>query len=564
MGWHILEMIAAMTVVLASWAALAALLVGTGLLARRAWGLRGNDVGASAAAFWTGLAIAVGLLQLWHLLLPAGPAALGLLAAAAAAGFALAGRGLLRSLGDAARRHKLAAVAMALLALWLANRATGPCRHTDSGLYHLQVVRWYRQYPVVPGLGNLHVRYASNNANLLLAAATDAGPLRDRSAHVVNSLLICALLAHAVAGAARLRSADHARRARGAFDAALLVMGLQMSNHWMVSSHSTDVLPAVCSAVAASHLVALLLGGDRDDRRRGGRTVLVVALLAAAVCGKLTAAPFALAATALVAVWWLRAGRPGGARTVLWALAAVGLLLGPWVAHGLILSGWAVYPLPVLSTGADWRVPVDLVRSEWDYIAGSGRSFGVLTSWNAWKALAGRWQRDVLVPAGVALVAAGAWALLRLRRRPGRKSAPWVMLLPTAAAIAAWLAVSPQRRLGFHLIWIAAGTLLAMLAAAARPRPGRRTLTLLLAVWAALGVANLKKFYTPPAAGGFHPTPSADLREVRTRWGLRVPVAPGGYCWDAPIPCTPHAHRNLRLRRERDLSSGFRIQPPDR
>ena len=34
---------------------------------------------------------------------------------------------------------------------------------SDTGLYHAQSIKWIRNYPVVPGLGNLHGRFAFNS-----------------------------------------------------------------------------------------------------------------------------------------------------------------------------------------------------------------------------------------------------------------------------------------------------------------------------------------------------------------------------------------------------------------
>ncbi|MGC9453657.1 MAG: LIC_10190 family membrane protein [Phycisphaerae bacterium] len=553
---QLLEMAGAMSLVLAAWAAMAVLLTGAGLLLLRVASRRRPS---PARAFWAGLAVTVGFLQVWHLFLPASVVALPALACAAVVGFAIAGRGAAAAVPRLFRQRKLLLIAAVLAAVWLSNRAIGPCRHTDSGLYHLQVVRWYRSYPAVPGLGNLHRRYASNNANLLLAASLEAGPLAGRSAHVVNSLLIYALLMHGLAGAGRVFSHDRSRRAHGVFDVTLAVMAVQMSNHWMVSSHSTDVLPAVCSVVAASQLVGLLCGACRRSQRPGC-IVVAAALLAAAVCGKLTAAPFAAAAGLLLAGWWLAAGRPGGVRTAATAAGVAVLLTASWVVHGLVLSGWAVYPLPILAAEVDWRMPVGMVRREWRYIGRAGRAFGPLSRWVSWLELAGRWQRDVLFPAAVAILAAAVLSVMCIRRRAVRTLHLWLLLIPAVVGIAAWLILSPQRRLGFHLVWMFAASMVAMLAAGAWPRPGRRTLTALLVIWAALGVANLKKVYTPPVAGGFHRPPSSELTATETPCGLRVLVPEDGFCWDAPIPCTPRVHPGLRLRREGDLSSGFRIE----
>ncbi len=46
-----------------------------------------------------------------------------------------------------------------------------------------------------------------------------------------------------------------------------------------------------------------------------------------------------------------------------------------------------------------------------------------------------------------------------------------------------------------------------------------------------------------------------------TRWGLAVNVpVEGELCWDAPLPCaSPPILVGLRLRREGDLGSGFRV-----
>ena len=41
-----------------------------------------------------------------------------------------------------------------------------------------------------------------------------------------------------------------------------------------------------------------------------------------------------------------------------------------------------------------------------------------------------------------------------------------------------------------------------------------------------------------------------------------VPEGPGIPLWDAPLPATVEPRRNLRLRREGDLGSGFALDPP--
>jgi hypothetical protein len=63
-----------------------------------------------------------------------------------------------------------------LFVLWAANRCAGPLTLYDSGMYHAPTVEWFKAYPVVPGLGNLHGRLAFNPSGLLFAAMLDRGP----------------------------------------------------------------------------------------------------------------------------------------------------------------------------------------------------------------------------------------------------------------------------------------------------------------------------------------------------------------------------------------------------
>ena len=43
-------------------------------------------------------------------------------------------------------------------------------QHTDTGIYHAQAIRWYEEYGLVKGLGNLQQHFAYNSAYLAYAA----------------------------------------------------------------------------------------------------------------------------------------------------------------------------------------------------------------------------------------------------------------------------------------------------------------------------------------------------------------------------------------------------------
>ena len=59
--------------------------------------------------------------------------------------------------------------------------------HYDSGLYHIQAVKWIEQYAVVPGLGNLHGRLAFNPNLFNLTAGFSFSQFFNQPIYAVNS-----------------------------------------------------------------------------------------------------------------------------------------------------------------------------------------------------------------------------------------------------------------------------------------------------------------------------------------------------------------------------------------
>ena len=66
---------------------------------------------------------------------------------------------------------------------------------SDTLLYHAQIVRWIEEYPIVPGLGNLHDRLAYNSSFHMLASFLDIGAFQDKSFHGFNSFFFLLLQA---------------------------------------------------------------------------------------------------------------------------------------------------------------------------------------------------------------------------------------------------------------------------------------------------------------------------------------------------------------------------------
>lgn len=164
--------------------------IGIGCLTLRALGLRRLDADRVLLAGFAGYAAVIAILQVWHLRLPVGVPALWLLLAGGLTGLALYANQLFAGTLRSLRRHPLAWSLATLTVLWMANVASGPCQFGDTGMYHLPMARWLVEYPIVPGLANLHGRFGFNNASLLHAALFECGPFEGRSHHFVNGPLV--------------------------------------------------------------------------------------------------------------------------------------------------------------------------------------------------------------------------------------------------------------------------------------------------------------------------------------------------------------------------------------
>lgn len=546
-----LETVIALFLILASWAVLAAGLVGLGSLVLR---LVSAEPGPAWRSFWVGFAAAIAVLQVWHIVAPVDGRALAVLGGLSITGLAVSRPWREANLGGTSWRVVLM---LAAVTVWLADRSLGP-PVGDAGLYHLSAIRWASEHAVVPGLANLHVRLGFNNPSLLWTAVVDVGGL---GTHVSISLLVVAVALRGLVGLVRLAagSATHA----DIYWALLLAPAAAQA----VTLHELRI--STPDPDAAMALVAMAAGGEFVEStfrptRNGAFAAVVLAVLAA--CLKLSAAPFAVLVAAIV-VW--RRQAPLAAVV----MAGVALVV-PWVVRGVIMTGYPLYPLAVGRLPVDWRMPearvtwaADLVRTHfmppvaWDLSKGGSWIRG----WLLWQLT--RSPELLLVPALTAV------AMARLVRR---HRVLW-LVLPCAASLAFWFR-TPAPRFAYGFVWIVAAVL-GVAVVASEDHGGRShgrvfvaavVLALLpiahrLAAWSVAGDWSRVRetLVLRPATGtGFEAAPEPDLTTFTTRSGLVVWVPrDGDQVWDAPLPATPEPLPGLALRRAPGLDGGFVLGP---
>jgi hypothetical protein len=205
--------------IIAYMAFLAVVFTGLGLAFQKLFHIESVDLDKSLNAFWVGFAITVGVLQIWHFFLPITGYALLIVTFGGAAGLWWNRTSILEFARTKSRRQiGLGAASALLIAVWAANHSAGPPTARDSAIYHISAVRWNTNFPVVPGLANLHGRLGFNSSVTLYDALLEWGPWCGCSNHVANGLLLFVFLLQILGGAARIARVSHRQMAPYVFD----------------------------------------------------------------------------------------------------------------------------------------------------------------------------------------------------------------------------------------------------------------------------------------------------------------------------------------------------------
>ena len=556
--------------VLAGWAVVGALLYGVGCLVAR-WLGPAHDAPAGPAReqpigplvrFWLGWAAVIGLLQLWHFAFPVDGRVYFVLGPLGVLGLFSRRAALVEAARRAATtpRGALGAAVAALVAACAAALALRrPC-NPDSCLYHIATLRWFEQYPIIPGLGNVHLRLAFNHSYYLYASLFDTGPLRGHGEHLPNGLLLLSILVPAAASLPTVLDWRRPQPNSSYLTVALAGVLVDLLLGCNLPSPTADVAVATTGTV----LILLAIGPAADGApftpfRLRALGVIAIAAVIAKPSAVIVAAPFAL--YALVEAWRGEASRGTWRGTAAALAIAAAVLVVPWLVRGAVLSGYPLFPSEIGDLGLSWRVPAGVGPRELLYERAFARlradaDFTADYPWvRHWLRLEWLENREFLIPAATLLVAGLFAAILALRQRrplPMARSA-----VPVGAALVLWWALAPDPRFAVPLLWCAAclAVLFALELAHWRTDLAPRAARVLLAAAVVAGAFAEQWRISLSFRNGFEPPGPERYAEGRLGSGEPVHVF-RGCCLDPP--CVVFGNpANLYLRRPGDFSSGF-------
>lgn len=470
-------------------------------------------------------------------------------------------------------------------AAWVALRAMNPHHFYDTGLYHLNAVKWLNSYAIVPGLGNLHGRLGFNQSIFTYAASLNFYPYLNHAINLVNSSLVILLFAECMWRYSEFFQKqmrddvwDYIRVAP--FVAGLAFVFFLVSQAKQLSSMSPDFAVSILQIVITIYFLDVVADYFRGVDN-SARIKLLLLLAASTTTVKLSAIVHAGMLTT-VCFWFYR--RQGSSRSdrnlrsYLPVLLACAVILLVWIGRGYLTSGYPFYPSSIGRIPTEWSVPVSQAEKDRFIVTGWARyptpGFEkVFADWqwlDYWlkKLVERHFTWIIIIPfiTGAIFVSLALYYLLREGGDLGRREMRLLALpLPALGGMVFWFLLAPDPRFAQAIFWgfsLSSAMMLIWLHVDGPRRmlSWRAVAMILIAVTLPFftDAVRCREYWTVLSTAGYPANRNVPLVSHQASSSLIVLTpAEGDQCWDSPLPCAPTFNHDLRLLDGRSIAGGF-------
>lgn len=249
----------------------------------------------------------------------------------------------------------------------------------DTYLYHIQAIRWIEEYGVVPGLGNLHNRFAYNSAFLPLQALFSFSWMIEPQ-HSLNGLLGCffavyAIVTNRIFTSKKNMLSDYLK---------LVIIPYVFLNYRNISSPGTDMLAMLLVLYTVIKWCECI-----ENKEKVQSYELLCLIVVWAISVKLSTAMNIL----LVIFPAIILLKNKDWKTIIKDLSCGTIIILPWLIRNVIISGYLIYPYSGIDLfPVDWKMPAELLDYDKMEIAVYGRGmqdvsryYEPVTEWfNTW------------------------------------------------------------------------------------------------------------------------------------------------------------------------------------
>ena len=434
----------------------------------------------------------------------------------------------------------------------------GPPRPYDTGLYHLQTIKWIEEFAVVPGLANLHGRFGFNPNLFTFFAATSLADICKQEVFSVNFTIYIILVVHFI------HKIQSMFRQHGITNILLFNLIIFIDILFSISNMSS---PSPNFITAVLPFFILSSAADRHEETGLKGYVPIIILCAYVLTVKLAMLPIMLLALLVIIKHRTEL------RTIGWLCAGMTVIMAPWLARNIILTGWIIYPFPSVDLFSfAWKVPAAGVIEEKMHVTGWARRPGELhlaaaqMNMSEWFPL---WWRRIFIEHKIlftaALVAPIAAVVSRRITNTHASYYSWAITGTSFVGVLFWLLLAPAILFGEpFLVTAALSPLLVWKFNISQQKWGSCRLIAILYLTVILLISIQAKKITRfdldqillrpqlikvPQDVGFKTSITSGVQ-------IFVPTS-GDRCYDHVIPCSPYPDSTVVLRGT-TLQSGFR------
>jgi hypothetical protein len=250
-----------------------------------------------------------------------------------------------------------------LFGLAVLMKSAAPTSYFDCGLYYIQSVRWAQNFPVIPGLGNLHVRLGTISSWHLLTAAFDWQSISRGNLDDLGELVLLWFLV--------FHSWNSIKRT--GFERYLslcLIFSALWLSYPLLTAPSPDLATGLIGMQTLFQFRKFLKAWDPkmpNQLNTRGLALFIQSLFLAQI--KLSAMPFLLVSFLILFLimrkgWFISS----------FHLVVFGLLVGTTMVYrSYVLSGYALFPAFQGGLVSDWKIPKDQVVEYLEGVRGFAR-----------------------------------------------------------------------------------------------------------------------------------------------------------------------------------------------
>lgn len=508
---------------------------------------------------WLGFGFLLGILEFLQLIIPIDwKVSLGVLLV----GFIGGAKSIqwfpfIKALFQRIKSYPLVSLAVFIILLIWCLRAMGVVNNYDSGLYHFQTIRWINEYPVVPGLGNLHWRLAFNQSYFNFLAVLNIYPYWNRG-YALGGLFLLLLSA--------LTLYETSLRQNKAWKW-VFSCGLFIYFGYVASGVANPAPDGIIGLIQLAVFLLLFqifsLNANEIERASDQLTRVIATVLTlclSIVTIKLTGALFAISCI-LILTYVCRAlfiRNP-----IRWLILAVVLILFALLhlGRGYLLSGYPLFPSQILGvTAFPWSMPLEFVKFEADLIMSWARMPGLLdptwalSNWE-WVPI---WFNVMPVSAALLLVfviisAPITTAILIVGKIHKLHIKYVVLYLPIFTTLLFWFLTAPDLRfLGSIMvlsvlltIWLWIQYLQVLQTAVITSVFNNKNLVIAVVLVVSLVSMKLTGFNSLALSGWANvPSTQVHIKDTASGFTVQVPLK-GEQCWGVVLPCVPIFNKNL-------------------